>query len=294
MKIALKMSIIRTNITPFDCIADVQCGDDIEVIWGNQVRNLGVSAFQRGVFPICLQGSCEGLIKKPLVGFCWNMIKAYDSSVETEVDWANYPLSLRFQPAYPYYHIGSQLFVGNFDDGSDYGTYENDNGIHGRVNFAHFFENSGYNKVHIEAMVRRGERYETGKKITKNGSFTQIVELNDAGDVFAYRQHIQCFYCIENPSGSGFPPIKFLLFDDSDCPVQTETFISKDIPITLPTATQGRRDYIIIATWYEVNRDVFRTPRDRYWWVNNTAFNDWEVLSDGVFSVNLQLYKECT
>lgn len=295
------MPTLRFNIKPFDCLPDVVCGDDIEALWGNQIRNLGQSAFERGETVLSLSGPNEGIFKIPLVGFCWNFIKSYGNNSKRHVRWAN-GTDIRFQPAQPYYHYCDHLYEGNANDGTTYGAPVIDNGIEGVQYILGSFENAGYNNVQVLARVRRGKRNVTGANITASNSDTQVYELQeDDNDPVGYEQHIQCWYCRENPSGPSFPPTKWLIFDDNDCPLRTYTDINKVVSITPPLVNQTEKDYIVVAVWYSAPYYVlspgtlaqpgFSVPNGL--WVNDTSFHGWNAHPDGLLDINVKLFKQC-
>lgn len=295
------MPTLRYNIKPFSCVTDVVCGDPILATWGNQMRNLGQSAFERGISAFSATGPTIGITKIPLVGFCSNWIKSYDNNPERQVRWAN-GSDIRFQPAMPYYHCCENLYVGNANDGSLYGTYVDDNGIHGKQHLLGSIENAGYDTVQVLATVRRGHRRVTSANITANNSDTTVFELNeDDSNPKGYEQHLQCWYCRENPSGPSFPPLKWLLFDDTDCPLRTYEPIDKIVSITPPLVGQTEKDYILVAEWYEApfyiivpgtpGQPGFAVPNGL--WVTNTKFEEWSANPDGLLDINIILFKQC-
>lgn len=296
------MATFRYNIRPFDCVSDVVCGDDIEANWGNQMRNLGEASFQRGDTSLTRTAEYIGIRQKPIVGFCNNYIRSYDNDPERLIRFA-YDVDVRFQPAIPYYHDCSELYVGNANDGTTYGAPVNDNGIEGHKFRVGSIENAGYNRAAVMSMVRRGKRNVTPANITANNTDTHIFELREDDNYpMGYEQHIQCWYCRENPSGPSFPPLKWLLFDDTDCPLRSYKEINKIVPITPPAVNQSEIDYILISVWYSVpfivlfpgtpGQPGFNVPNGLF--VNNTAFHDWDLHPDGVLDLSIKLFKECT
>jgi len=251
---------IRTGLKNLHCINSVFCGDQIEAVWANSVRDLGQSSFERGDTVMSLCSHAIGTVKVPIVGFCWNMVQNYDNNPERLILWRLESDYIRFQPAYPHYHNVQDLYQavqGSDPFAPNYGTPTTIDSIEGYQHTLPDFENAGYTKGQIIARVRRGEKYSdfNAGKIVETASDLKIYEFKDDsgfGDL-AYRQHIQCWYCQENPSGSMFPPLKVLVFDDTDCPVQVQTRIVKEfnLPLT-PIAGETTLDWIVIAIWYEV------------------------------------------
>jgi len=300
------MPALRFNIKPTTCLPNVVCGDDIEALWGNMIRDNAQNAFERGESVLSLSGPNTGAIKIPLIGFCWNMIHNYDNNANREVKWA-YDSNIRFQPAYPHYHHCNQLYMGNDPDlvtpSNLYGGPVIDvNGIEGKQFRLQLFENAGFEKVQVLATIRRGKRNVTGANITANSSNIQVFQLKeDDSDPLGYEQHIQCWYCRENPSGPSFPPLVWKVFDDSDCPLRTYTDVVKEITITPPTVGQTEKDYLVISTWYSAPYYFaapgipptagFSTPNG--YWVNDTTFHDWDINSDGLLDITVKLFKQC-
>lgn len=302
---------LRYNIKPFLCIPNVVCGDDIEALWGNEIRDLGQSAFQRGDTVLSAGGhTVDGIIRGTVGGgFCWNMVQGYGSGANRAIIYTStLGLDVIFQPAYPYFHHCAQMYEGSIYDGlniprPDFGSPINNNGILGKQIIIGRFENAGYNTAQVIATVRRGKRCVKGAPahITALASNIQIYEFKeDDTDPLAYIQHIQCWYCRENPSGPTFPPTKWLLFDDTDCPERTYVSIDKSVTITPPLINQTEKDYVVVAIWYEAPWDIYAPlptpPAFNYpdgYFAFNTQFNNYEMDSDGILDITLKLYKEC-
>lgn len=294
---------IRTGLKNLHCVNTVFCGDQIEAVWANAVRDLGQSSFERGDTIFSLRCVNEGIIKIPIVGFCWNMLQNYDNDPERLVTWKYDTDPTRFASAYPYYHNILELYNGvNGNDpiAPNYGTPTINDGISGYQHVISDFENAGYTKAQIIARVRRGERYcdiPSLKILDPSSNITVYQFLNDSSyGSLMYRQHFQCWYMQENPSGSIFPPLKTLIFDDTDCPIQTETRILKEItlPIT-PIIGETTLDWIVLSVWYEVPFAGFLAgfPNPSYF-VMNLNYYDYDApLSDGLLSISCKLFKTC-
>jgi len=108
------------TITPFTCVSDVVCGTSITVNWGNSIRNLGKSAFERG--NTVLSRSYK---EKPLGGFGYNFL--LDGRIHL-LTGSPYP----FQVAVPNYHCILDLYKGSLNNNTTYGTYVDDFGIRGQ------------------------------------------------------------------------------------------------------------------------------------------------------------------
>lgn len=290
---------IRTGLKPFSCVGDVNCGDQIAAVWGNSVRNLGQSAFERGDNVLSLRCQDEGNLKFPIIGNVWNMIESYSNNNQRLVTW-RYDSEIRFQPAYPKYNHGLNIYIGSNADGSPYGAPIIDNGIEGKQYNLGEFENAGYTYAEVFARFRRGERYDIDNTEITDASYVAVFEFkeNEPSGVLAYRQHVQCWYMQENPSGAMFPPVKTLIFDDTDCPLLTETVIQKKIALPLtPNIGETTMDWIVVSIWNEARYSSL-VPTEPYYgigsyWVCNTKYEDFDMNSDGLFSISCKLFKEC-
>lgn len=292
---------IRTGLKNLHCINTVFCGDQIEATWANAVRDLGQSGFERGDTVLSLRSTTEGTIRIPIVGFCWNMIQDYGTNPNRLIFWDWDLNEIRFQPAFPYYHNNLSLYQGNVGTDpiiSNQGTYVEDNGIQGYQHIIADFENAGYNKAQIIARVRRGYREYMSTNIpTKPISAIDVFEFKESGGAgLGYRQHFQCWYMQENPSGSMFPPLKTLIFDDTDCPLQTEVKIVKEIILPLtPIAGETTLDWIIFAVWYNAPFLGYSPANSKpMYFVMATDYLDYETdHCDGLISINCKLFKTC-
>lgn len=297
------MPALRFNIKPTTCLPNVVCGDDIEALWGNMIRDNAQNAFERGETVVSLSGPNTGVVRIPLVGFCWNMIHRHGNNPDRDVRWVN-GSDIRFQPAFPHYHHCTSLYVDNditlVSPSNIYGGPVVDaNGIEGKQYKLQLFENAGFEKVQVLATVRRGKRNVTTTDITANNSNISVFEFKeDDSQPLAYEQHIQCWYCRENPSGPSFPPLAWKIFDDTDCPVRVYTEVSKEISVTPPAVGQTEKDYLVIAVWYSAPHYSvpgfppargFESPNG--YWVNNTEFMD--IDSDGLLDIAVKLFKAC-
>ena len=291
--------MFRSNIKPFQCLPNVNCGDYIDANWANEIKNLGVSAFMRGETVLYSIGPTVGNTKVPLVGFQNNYIKSYGNNSERHVTWHG-GTQIRFQPAIHLYHNCQQLYEGNTAIGP-YGDGIDTNGIHGVQHPMGSFENAGYDNILVTADVRRGKRCVANTDITTNSSDTHIFELNeDDNDPLGYEQHIECWYCRE--VGGGFPPQKVLLFNDADCPIRTYKTVSKVVPLPFPpSAGQTEIDYIIVSVWYSAPYYVtlpgypgqpgFSVPNGLF--VMGTSYFDWQNNPDGLLNLSIKLFKDC-
>lgn len=291
---------IRTGLKNLHCINTVFCGDQIEAVWANAVRDLGQSSFERGDTVMSLRNTTEGTVRIPIIGFCWNMIQQYDTNPDRLVEWAWDLSTVRFQPAFPYYHNYRDIYQGN--QGADpvavnTGTYTEVNGIQGYQHVLQDFENAGYNKAQIIARVRRGYKEWSASNITKPASAITVLEaIPTGGTGLSYEQHFQCWYMQENPSGSMFPPLKTLIFDDSDCTLQTEVRIVKEIALPLtPIAGETTLDWIVFAVWHSAPFYGY-TPgvSGAVYFVMAKDYLDYETdLCDGLISISCKLFKTC-
>lgn len=290
---------IRVGLKNLHCINTVFCGEQIEAVWGNAVRDLGQSSFERGDNVVSLFSAIDGNLVTPIIGNTWNMIHAYSNNTSRLIKWKYETDYIRFQPAFPRYNHCSNLYAGNTPNGSLYGSPIVDNGISGKQYKIAQFENAGYTHAQIFATVRRGQRHDIDNTEITGNTYIDIREFKeDSAYTMAYRQHIECWYMQENPSGSMFPPIKTLIFNDSDCPIWTITDIQKEIvlPIT-PIVGETTKDWIIVSVWNEVLYSPIVTTEPYYnndtLWVCNTGYQDFDMNSDGLYGLNCKLFKTC-
>ncbi len=282
------------TITPFTCISDVVCGENINVVWGNSIRNLGKSAFERG--NTVLSRSYK---ERPLGGFGYNFL------LDGEINLPNggtHP----FQVAVPNYHCVLDIFKGNENNNTPTGTYVNDFGIHGQQYIVGRFLNTGYNKCSVLIDCTRGAKFrETIITDTNSDVYVMFATENNLMQTI-YKQHFQLWYCVENPSGSSFPPIKTLIFDDTNFPSTNNRYVLEndiDIPLPVPVGT-SRYDWLIWAVW---NEALYTPPLGGGAWEIGYArpeksffvFDTQKTLYtesfrfDGLHEISVDLYKQC-
>lgn len=299
----------RTGLKQFHCLTNVSCGENITATHINRLRDLGQAAFEteRNVVSV-FAGTIDSCVQNAIGGYCWNMIKGYDGDPNTQIKYQSEP-NTRYQLAFPHIHKMCTLYVGGQapampTPGVRMGTYIDDNGIQGnQIKLGQNFENKGENRIVIRATYKRGQRYVSGARITDNSSDTSIYELNtDNTNPIVYKQHVQCWYCRPNPI-IGNPPLKILLFNDSDTPFGIITDIKKTIDISslVPIAGTSEEHYIVLATWFEVPYiqqssglpivPVYTQDHD---FVFNTTWNEADAKNpDGLISFSANIYKQC-
>ena len=300
---------LRTGIKNFECIADVVCGDEITTIWGNGIRDVAQSGFERGETVFSAPANyILGPIWLPIVGLAWNYIKGAGFGSNTDVRWSGSVPSIRYQPTIPYEKNISLLYLGNENNNTPLGSGENNFGMIGHRYELARFENAGYNTIQVEATVRRGARNIAGSPNITATLETQILLTNeDDNDPVMYVQHIQCWYCRENPAGPSFAPLKVLLFDDNDCPLRTYAHINKQVTLPFPPDTsETELDYLVVSMWYGAPH-LYEPMTGTYteFWPDGDEFivnglslsvNDLRngsVHSDGIRNMTVKLFKQC-